>query len=365
MNTVKIFFTSFIVSVIFFCNFGCMSEGARQIDEPTEPPINAPPVVAATNFSRQELIVYSSPQKYSYDDFLHDMKIICDAYPAQAQAVKLCDTPDGRGVYDIVVGDPNGANQILIFGAMHAREYITVQVVMRQLCETLAQLNGDGGSYRGVSAAEILQGVTIHFVPLNNPDGVSISQFGLQGVNNPTLRGQVAAMNDGDLEQWKANARGVDLNRNFDAGWQEFRGAAQPSPERFKGAYPGSEPEAAALIRLTQDYHIKRAISYHTCGALIYWYYKQSGAVLSRSEKFAQEISRATGYPLDDDYTAVDAAGYKDWAVYKLGVPAITIEVGAENGYYDNPVPQRYFSGIWQRNRDVVLATAYNLKFGG
>ena len=216
-----------------------------------------------------------------------------------------------------------------------------------------------------MSAAEILQGVTIHFVPNNNPDGVAISQFGLNAINDPTIRQQVSAMGNGDWAQWKANARGVDLNRNFDAGWQEFRGAAQPSPERFKGAYPGSEPEAAALIRLTQDYHIKRAISYHTVGALIYWYYKQSGEVLSESEKFAREISRTTGYPLDDDYTAVDAAGYKDWAVYKLGVPAITIECGAESGYYDNPVPQRYFSGIWQRNRDVVLAAAYNLKFGG
>lgn len=365
MNTVKIFFTSLIVSVIFFCNFGCMSEGATQIDKPATSPQNTPPPSAtASNFSRQELIVYSSPQKYSYDDFLHDMKIICDAYPAQAQAVKLCETPDGRGVYDIIVGDPNGANQILIFGAMHAREYITVQVVMRQLCETLAQLDGNAASYRGVPAAEILQGVTIHFVPLNNPDGVSISQFGLQGVNNPTLREQVAAMNDGDLEQWKANARGVDLNRNFDAGWYEFGGSPYPAPDRYKGTYPGSEPEAAALIRLTQDYHIKRAISYHTCGALIYWYYKQSGTVLAESKKFAEEISRTTGYYLDDDYTAVDAAGYKDWAVYKLGVPAITIEVGAETGDLINPVPQRRFPAVWERNKDVVLAAAYNLKFG-
>lgn len=264
-------------------------------------------------------------------------------------------------MYDIIVGDPAGSNQILIFGAMHAREYITVQVVMRQLCETLQALNG--GNYRGISTAELLQGVTIHFVPNSNPDGVAISQFGLSGINNDSIRRQVAEMS-GDLEQWKANARGVDLNRNFDAGWYEFGGSPYPAPERYKGTFPGSEPEAAALIRLTQDYKIKRAISYHTVGALIYWYYKQSGNVLAESQKFAEEISRTTGYPLDDDYTAVDAAGYKDWAVYKLGIPSITIEVGAENGDYVNPVPQRQFGRIWERNKDVVFATAYNLKFG-
>ena len=146
---------------------------------------------------------------------------------------------------------------------MHAREYITMQIVMRQLCDALDALNGYASTYRGISTAELLRGLTIHFVPNSNPDGVAISQFGLAGVKNPVLRAQVAAMSDGDLEQWKANANGVDLNRNFDADWYEFVGSPQPSPERYKGTFPGSEPEAAALIRLTQNYHIKRAISYH------------------------------------------------------------------------------------------------------
>lgn len=340
-------------TAIFFC-LGCMSEGATEPEKIL--------AVETENFSRQDLIVYSSPDKYSYENFLHDVEILRTSYPSQVQILKLCDTPDGREVVDIVLGDLNGDKQILIFGAMHAREYITTQVVMRQLCESLFALNGQVSTYRGVDVSQLLQGLTIHFVPNSNPDGVAISQFGLDGIKNPSIRNKIAAMTD-DFEQWKANANGVDLNRNFDAGWYEFVGVAYPGPERYKGSYPGSEPEAAALIRLTQDYHIKRAISYHTCGALIYWYYKQSGAVLAESEKFAKEISHTTGYYLEDDYTTVDAAGYKDWAVYKLGVSSITIEVGAENGEYINPVPQRNFNTIWERNKNVVYAAAYNLKF--
>ena len=338
-----------------------MSEGATKPE--TVPQENFSAAAVTQQSSRQNLIVYSSPEKYSYENFLHDVEILRDAYPSQIQVVKLCDTADGRGVFDIILGDPNGTNQILIFDAMHAREYITVQVVMRQLCKTLDALNGNGDTYRGIPAVELLQGVTIHFVPNSNPDGVAISQFGLSALKNDSVRSRVAAMNDGDLEQWKANANGVDLNRNFDAGWNEFVGSPYPCSDRYKGTSPGSEPEAAALIRLTQDFHIKRAISYHTCGALIYWYYKQSGRVLEASEKFAEEISAATNYYLDDDYTALDAAGYKDWAVYKLGIPSITIEVGAEIGELINPVPQRRFAEIWQRNKNVVYAAAYNLKF--
>ena len=365
MKGLNFIMVSFCMTIIFFCSFGCMSESAT-IDKKFNNENFSGEVLGNTStLPRQSLIVYSSPEKYSYENFLHDMKIICDTYPSQVKAVKLCDTADGRGVYDIILGDPNGQNQILIFGAMHAREYITVQVVMRQLCETLDALNSGNGSYRGISAEELLQGVTIHFIPNDNPDGVAISQFGPVAINNEMIRRQVEEMIGYDgYEQWKANALGVDLNRNFDAGWYEFNGSAYPAPERYKGTSPGSEPEAAALIRLTQDYHIKRAISYHTCGAVIYWYYKQSGIVLDKSKKFADEISNATGYPLDDDYTALDAAGYKDWAVYKLGIPAITIETGAESGEYVNPVPQYRFNGIWERNKNVVLATAYNLKFG-
>ena len=353
MNTIKIFLAA-SVTAIFFC-VGCMSEGATEPEK-----ISAVDVAKTT--PRQELIIYSSPAKYSYENFLHDVEILRASRPTQVQVLKLCDTPDGREVLDIVLGDLKGENQILIFGAMHAREYITMQVVMRQLCESLAALNGQGGTWRGMDTAQLLQGLTIHFVPDSNPDGVAISQFGLNGIKNPSIRNSVAAMTD-DFEQWKSNANGVDLNRNFDAGWHEYVGSTYPGSERYKGTSPGSEPEAAALIRLTQDYHIKRAISYHTCGAVIYWYYKQSGSVLAESKKFAEEISSATYYPLDDDYTALDAAGYKDWVVYKLGVPAITIEVGAETGGLINPVPQSRFGSIWERNKNVVLATAYNLKY--
>lgn len=356
MHRLKITF-AVMFAAIFFC-MGCTSENATKAE--MIPQENYRP--EAPQIPRQELIVYSSPEKYSYEDFLHDVEILRDRYSSQIRVDKLCDTLDGRGVYDIVLGDPNGENQILIFGAMHAREYITTQVVMRQLCESLDALNG-GGTYRGIPVAELFQGLTIHFVPNSNPDGVAISQFGLSALKNDSVRSRVAAMNDGDLEQWKANANGVDLNRNFDADWAEFYGSPAPSPDRYKGTSPGSEPESAALIRLTQDCHIKRAISYHTCGAVIYWYYKQSGQVLDESKKFAEDISAATNYYLDDDYTALDPAGYKDWAVYKLGIPSITIEVGAENGDVTSPVPQSRFNGIWERNKNVVYATAYNLKF--
>ena len=317
-----------------------------------------------SELSQQDLIMNSTPSKYSYDNMVEDINRLQNKHGEKIQVKKLCDTIDGRSVYDIIIGDPQGENQVLIFGAMHAREYITTQIVMRQLCDCIDTLNGHSGEYNGISTMELLQDMTIHFVPMSNPDGVTISQFGLSKINNETIRNNLSAMSNGNYEQWKANAAGVDLNRNFDAGWQEFVGSSAPSSDRYKGSFPGSEPEAAALINLVNNNNIKRTISYHTCGALIYWYYKQQGNVLAQSEVFAKRISNTTGYPLDSDYTAVDAAGFKDWAVYKMGIPSLTIEVGDESGdWVDNPVPIKYLSGIWSHNKDVVYATLYNLKY--
>ena len=352
----KIFAAMFLSATVFL---GCGSESAPE-PQPIANEVSDVRFIVQKKIAEENLIIYTEPEKYSYENLVQDIEKIQVEYP-QVKVMELAETADGRKIYDLVIGDLGSQNQILIFGAMHAREYITTQIVMRQFCDALDAVNGFGGEYRGIPTQELLKGVTIHFIPNSNPDGVAISQFGLSSIRNENLRGSLQATG-GDFIQWKANAAGVDLNRNFDAGWQEFRGSSRPASERYKGAYPGSEPESAALIKLIEQYPIKRTISYHTVGALIYWFYKQEGETLTASRKFANAVSQETGYYLDDDYTAVDAAGFKDWAVYKKHIPSLTIETGAEHGNYTLPVPQRNFAEMWRRNKNVVYATVYDLK---
>lgn len=354
MKTIKMLICLSLIIVIA----GCKNVTKPLITEQTAEEITVP------QLSDQKLIINLTPTQYTYDDLEYDILELEKICGESVRVETLENTPDGRNIYDIVIGDPEGENQILIFGAIHAREYITSQVVMRQLCDSIDALNGYGDEYNGIPVNELLEDVTIHFIPMSNPDGVTISQLGPDGLLNTEIKNNIVSMGSQDYTQWKANANGVDLNRNFDAGWNEYVGSGAPSPNGYKGTQPGSEPESAALIKLTQDYNIQRTISYHTCGALIYWYYKQEGSVFDQSYAFAQCISNETGYTIDSDYTSVDAAGYKDWAVYKLGIPSITIEIGNENGQgIKNPVPMSCFDSIWERNKNVVYATVYNLKY--
>ncbi len=326
-----------------------------QTEEPTQIP---------SGFVEERLELYKKPEKYTYDMLVSDISVLEAVYADEISVENLCTTYDGRTVYDIAVGDLNNENHIMISAAMHAREYITTQVVMNQLCDLLSAINSDK-TYNDVFISQLANNVTIHFIPMVNPDGVSISQFGLDGLLTQRAVDTVNSIcisNDYyNCEQWKANAEGIDINRNFDAGWYEYNdNKGAPAPDKYKGEYPGSASEALALIELTEEYNFKRTVSYHTKGSLIYWYYKQSGEVLETSKEFSQSISNVTGYVLDGDYTAVDAAGYKDWAVYKKGIPSITIEVGGEAP--DNPVPISYLDSILKRNENVVYETLYGLR---
>lgn len=304
----------------------------------------------------QPLIIDEKKSIYTYNEMESDIEALQANHPDIVTVNELCTTFDERKVYDVVVGDVDSSVHIMVIGAMHAREYITTQLVMTLLkdyAENYAAYN-----YNGTDLSEYMKSVAVHFIPMSNPDGVTVAQLGTAALNTENARTTVngiLAQSGTSFEQWKANAEGVDINRNFDAGWYEYTGAQGPASERYKGTAPGSSAEAKALIDLTESYNFERTISYHTKGSLIYWYYKQTGSVLEESGAFAKVVSDATGYYMDSNYTAVDAAGYKDWAVYEMGIPSITIEVGGEAP--SNPVPYSYFESIYERNRTVLGAT--------
>ena len=129
---------------------------------------------------------------------------------------------------------------VLLVGGIHAREYITCELV-----ETLAS-HADG----------------IDCIPCLNPDGRAI----VRGEETP----KIAFC--GDLALWKANAFGVDLNVNFDAEWgtgkQNVRVAGR---ENYIGPYPESEPETKAVCDLLRRKKYPLVLSYHTLGEEVYW----------------------------------------------------------------------------------------------
>ena len=275
-------------------------------------------------------------------------------YPDDFSAETLAQTADGRQVQLLVVGNPLAEKKIFVNGAIHGREYITGQLVMKQAAAFLRHLQ-NGDSYKEQPYRSLMEDCAIYAVPMVNPDGISISQYGLEGILTETVRKNVehiaeldGCIPEGDyLTKWKANGNGVDLNRNFDALWDVYQDpAGHPSADHYKGTEPGlrggigsadfPDPGTAIFAHYQLPYQ----------GGVIYWYFAQEGELYEKSLDFGERISHLTGYDLDGNYEDLDPAGYKDWAISAEKIPSLTIEVGRET----SPVPSEQMEEIWNRN---------------
>ena len=244
----------------------------------------------------------------------------------------------GQAIPYMFVGQKNG-NYMIVQGAMHAREHLTALVVVclaKQLIKN-SQAFLDGG---------------IYFVPMTNPDGVRLCQEGVDWIKNEDLKNNLLALNGGksDFSLWKANAKGVDLNVNFDAKWgQGEQNVFEPAPQNYVGSEPFSARETRALGEFTERIKPCVTLSYHLKGEEIYWEFYQDSSRLLRDRQYAQSISKFTGYKLVS--TRGSAGGYKDWCVDYLKIPSYTIEVGSD--IYPHPFPYDQLSVIVNQNSDL------------
>lgn len=298
---------------------------------------------------------------YTYGEFQRDMAALQNNAGAALRVDEIGQTVDGNKLYDFRVGNPAAERHLLVFGGIHAREYITAQLVMRQLVQLLSD-QSTNGSYENIAVRELLSNTEIHFIPMANPDGIGISQLGLEGLHTEAVRETVRqiaakdgkALTESYLRQWKSNANGVDLNRNFDARWESYNDhLGHASADHYKGTAPECELESKALADLTRRFQFDATLSYHTQGEVIYWNFGQEGELKNMSLLLANRVSELTGYRLDGNFQALDTAGYKDWAISKLGIPSLTIEAG----HGGNPVDPAQMDAIWRENRDVVPMT--------
>ena len=314
-------------------------------------------------------IVATDSALYTYDMVMRDIYFLKQRYPDLCEIIKLGTTADGRDIIDVAVGSKTASKDVIIQYSMHAREYINTLLGMKQLEELLKGMQG-GAEYNGIPYSTILQDVRLHIIPLMNPDGVTISQLGFDGINSETIRADLnkiwATDNEagrGDVNlaaytsTWKANALGVDLNRNYDTLWEDagVGGTTEPSSARYPGPFAHSENETIALLALEEAVNCSAQIAYHSEGDLIFWNYGVEGDLYAKDEQLAQVVAATTGYPLESTVTSNQStSGCSDYFIRELGVPSITIETGTG----DCPIGIDQWDGIWSRNAQVLPAVA-------
>ncbi len=238
---------------------------------------------------------------------------------------------EGRDIHCLRVG--SGARKYLIVGAHHGAEWITGLLALHVFDAACKKYAQNGKKY--------FEKVTLSVVPLLNPDGVQLATHGVS--KDSLLSERQLRMNGGeDFSCWQANARGVDLNRNYNADWArgkalaEEKGVFSCGPTRFGGHFPESEPETYALCRFCEAENFSLAVALHAQGREIY--YDFCGCEPKISFPLAMRFAQASGYSVQKPEDVASCAGFKDWFLLKFGKPAFTVECGKGK----NPLPVEY-----------------------
>ncbi|MDQ6421828.1 M14 family metallocarboxypeptidase [Paenibacillus sp. LHD-117] len=283
---------------------------------------------------------------YTYEMMMEQCRQLAIAYPFVA-AESIGRSVMGKPILAMRCGC--GPRQIHLNASFHANEWITSALLMRFMTE-LSDCYATGRPMGENDVSRFCFETTVWAVPMVNPDGVELAQRGV--LPDHPLYSQLMSWNGGltDFRGWKANIRGVDLNDQFPAYWEEEckrRGAQGPSPRDYSGPYPLSEPEAQAMARLTEAVPFHAVIALHTQGKEIYWNYRDYEP--QEAEELALRLERASGYK--SVKLSGSDAGYKDWFIYRYRKPGFTVEAG----YGENPLPYNSLDTIYAELRPLLL----------
>jgi len=339
---------------------------------PTEPPLPSfdTPLwtgadETAQTFLQSDTVVDCSKREYSYSEMEEDLQMLAAVYPTRFSYRSFGKTVLGRNLYVAILGNPAASKQILVSAGIHGREYLTPLLAMKQIEFYLAYY--DSGIYQEQSYASLFENVCFYIVPMTNPDGIMLSQGGIDTVSDSAVKQQIIHTYSRDFNEhytnqtqineylkiWKANANGVDLNRNYNALWEEYDGIDRPSLRNYKGPAPESEPETRAMVALANSIpNVQAVICLHSQGEVLYWNCGQETELRDETLRFTQSVSDANGYLIITKQN--NDASLSDWCALKRNLIAITVETGVDAC----PLPITQFPTIWTQNYDLLALSA-------
>jgi carboxypeptidase T len=275
---------------------------------------------------------YKNPQEI--EDF---MLRISQNYPDITELKSIGKSLEGRDIWAIKISDNADVKEnepAVLYNSMHhAREVMTPEVSI-DIIEYLTS-----NYLKNKQVKQWVDSTEIWVIPMFNVDG-----------NNKMWSVD---------SWWRKNTRngyGVDLNRNYPAGWNSCNGSSgRRRSQTYRGPNPASEPETQAMMAFIQEVRPVFDISYHSYSELVIYPYgcknkrTQTKEVVEKIGKHvAKLINYAPGTAWELLYNA--DGGDIDWMYEAYQVIPFVIELNGRNEGF-HPKYAKWRDKTVKRNR--------------
>lgn len=309
--------------------------------------------VSFADVMASDIIVLEKGPYYSSDNLYAAALKLQQTYPDIIQVEVIGQSTDGNPMYAIRLGkDINNQtkvslqlkNNLLVTAGLHARETANPVFVMKMI-EDYARDYQDDRYLSSINVKQSLDHTVYHFIPLCNPDGFDLVKYGVKSIDTPSVKAYyLENVSAQDLSVYKANLRGVDLNRNFlseyydlqTKQWKDRFNSTKPSlisyrpSARYFSGEIGAEAETKVLSQYYLSYDFRVYLSFHSQGSIVYAGAQYLGPVYDQHAETYQRIAMdVTGYhnPSGSGAETVSAWGYESGYVgYMAYKPLVTVE---------------------------------------
>lgn len=270
----------------------------------------------------ESVIDTSKPETYA--TLLDVLSTLSSKY-SSINRLNLGYSTTGKAIPMVTIG--TGEKKALVVGALHAREHLATKYLLRCIedyCYAYEYGNGTFGQY---DLKKLFSEYTVFIVPCANPDGLDIVLSQMKPSSKVIVE---------DLEDYKSNYNGVDLNRNFPLEWDKIdNGVYQPYAYFFKGYQSASEKETQAIMALCDEHKFDFMLSIHVKGNFSFWGDLHDTSRNATYKAFASDIGDASGLlPLPQPTQSVKdySGGFENWFRHTYKKPGLCVElVDVEN----------------------------------
>ncbi len=199
-----------------------------------------------------------------------------------------------------------GEKELLFVGGIHGGYEWNTALVAYELMDYL-EANPD----------IIPKNVKVTVIPVLNPDGLN----SVVGTTGRFTSADVSTEKE-TVIVGRLNANKVDLNRNFDCGWQSS--AVWQKTKVSGGSEAFSEPESQALKNYVESHKLSAAVVWYSAAGGVFASQCDSG-ILPATKILATTFADASGYKAYDNFDFYETTGDMVNWLAKKNIPAVSV----------------------------------------